>query len=271
MPTQTHTYWLEDTALSRLTVIGWELGRGVSRAAALLALAVAAVLGPVHVWAQAPIEGQSTPRVFIMRHALAPGYGDPDHIRMGDCSTQRNLSDAGRVQAQRAGAWLRSQGLGATDTVVFTSPWCRTTQTAQLLDLGTPQPSAGLASFFQQGSRAQTLGELQALLATVMQPAGRLGETGDTGEVGNARDVGIADSGGGAGGGGAAYGQAGTAGVAAQGAGGRAPRHVVLVTHQVNIQALTGLGAASGELLELQLSPTGAFERVLVRHVPAVP
>jgi hypothetical protein len=155
--------------------------------------------------------------------------------------------------------------------VVFTSPWCRTTQTAQLLDLGTPQPSAGLASFFQQGSRAQTLGELQALLARVVQPAGRLDETGDTGGVRNARDVGTVESRGGAGGGGAAHAQAGTAGVVAQAAGGRAPRHVVLVTHQVNIQALTGLGAASGELLELQLSPTGAFERVLGRHVPAVP
>jgi hypothetical protein len=149
-----------------------------------------------------------------------------------------------------------------------------------LLDLGTPQPSAGLASFFQQGSRAQTLGELQALLAQVVQPAERVGETGDngdtgdTGGVGNARDVGTVESRGGAGGsggGGAAHAQAGTAGVVAQGVGQRAPRHVVLVTHQVNIQALTGLGAASGELLELQLSPTGAFERVLGRHVPAVP
>ncbi|BBO70388.1 hypothetical protein DSCA_43180 [Desulfosarcina alkanivorans] len=39
--------------------------------------------------------------VMMIRHANAPGTGDPDHFRIGDCSTQRNLDDRGRAQARR--------------------------------------------------------------------------------------------------------------------------------------------------------------------------
>ena len=43
--------------------------------------------------------------VFLMRHALAPGVGDPENFRVDDCSTQRNLNDQGRQDAcQFAGA-----------------------------------------------------------------------------------------------------------------------------------------------------------------------
>jgi hypothetical protein len=43
--------------------------------------------------------------VLLMRHALAPGVGDPANLRVGDCSTQRNLNDQGRQDAcQFAGA-----------------------------------------------------------------------------------------------------------------------------------------------------------------------
>jgi hypothetical protein len=35
-------------------------------------------------------------KVLLIRHALAPGSGDPSNFRIGDCSTQRNLSDEGR-------------------------------------------------------------------------------------------------------------------------------------------------------------------------------
>ena len=42
--------------------------------------------------------------VALLRHALAPGTGDPAAFALGDCSTQRNLSEAGRVQARRIGA-----------------------------------------------------------------------------------------------------------------------------------------------------------------------
>jgi len=43
---------------------------------------------------------------FIMRHAIAPGTGDPDNFKINDCSTQRNLNTAGRNQAKKIGKFL---------------------------------------------------------------------------------------------------------------------------------------------------------------------
>ncbi|MEC7236529.1 MAG: hypothetical protein VXW17_00775, partial [Pseudomonadota bacterium] len=41
--------------------------------------------------------------VLFLRHALAPGFGDPASFRIDDCRTQRNLSQAGRDQSRRIG------------------------------------------------------------------------------------------------------------------------------------------------------------------------
>ncbi|MGR3547141.1 MAG: histidine phosphatase family protein, partial [Roseovarius sp.] len=49
--------------------------------------------------------------VALMRHALAPGTGDPAAFRLGDCATQRNLDARGRAQAQETGAALRTAGI----------------------------------------------------------------------------------------------------------------------------------------------------------------
>ena len=115
-------------------------------------------------------------QVYIMRHALAPGFGDPDNIRLGDCSTQRNLSGEGRDQAGRAGLWLRTQGVQVDKVQVLSSPWCRTLETAQLLALGKVQSTSALSSFFQSGSRADTMAELATVLSGVAQ-ASRQGVT----------------------------------------------------------------------------------------------
>ena len=48
--------------------------------------------------------------VLLMRHALAPGIGDPAAYTLKDCNTQRNLDGKGREQAQRPGQWLKAQG-----------------------------------------------------------------------------------------------------------------------------------------------------------------
>ena len=51
---------------------------------------------------EAAWEAIEQPGVFVlMRHALAPGTGDPAEVRIGDCSTQRNLNETGREQARR--------------------------------------------------------------------------------------------------------------------------------------------------------------------------
>ena len=87
----------------------------------------------------------------LMRHALAPGTGDPQQVDLNDCGTQRNLSDGGRAQARRTGDALRAAGIAAAD--VFTSQWCRCRETARLLALGPVQDMPSLNSFFSARER----------------------------------------------------------------------------------------------------------------------
>lgn len=92
----------------------------------------------------------------IMRHALAPGTGDPVNFDVNDCSTQRNLSESGRQQAIRTGERLRSLGLNTAS--VFSSAWCRCKETAELLNLGPVTVLPALNSFFEDRAKgpAQT-------------------------------------------------------------------------------------------------------------------
>jgi len=76
--------------------------------------------------------------VAVMRHAIAPGTGDPSNFRLGDCQTQRNLSETGRQQARRLGQLLRDRQVPVTR--VLSSQWCRCLETAKLLDLGQVEP-----------------------------------------------------------------------------------------------------------------------------------
>lgn len=90
--------------------------------------------------------------VALMRHALAPGVGDPPGFEIGNCATQRNLSAEGKEQARLIGEMLRSNGV--QDAEVFTSEWCRCQETAQFLELGEIVTSPMLNSFFQNRSSA---------------------------------------------------------------------------------------------------------------------
>jgi phosphohistidine phosphatase SixA len=101
--------------------------------------------------------------VLLMRHALAPGTGDPPGFRVEDCATQRNLSAEGRAQARRAGAALRASGI--TAAVVKSSAWCRARDTATELDLGPVEIEPALNSFFGESSRAPT--QMAALRAAI--------------------------------------------------------------------------------------------------------
>lgn len=138
---------------------------------------------------------------LLLRHARAPGTGDPAGFQLGDCRTQRNLDAEGRDQARRLGEALRQalapQGLAVA--AVWASPWCRTQDTARLAFPGQAvEARAAWASFFAEPQREDP----QTLAA-----------------------------------------QAELAGFAAQ------PRQgvLVVVTHQVNITALTGIVPSSGE------------------------
>ena len=101
--------------------------------------------------------------VLLMRHADAPGYGDPTGYVIGQCSTQRNLDDYGKRQAKAIGVWLASQGIQKAD--VFSSPWCRCLDTATLLNKGPIKIEPSLGSFFDNMSleKKQTK-ELEGLI-----------------------------------------------------------------------------------------------------------
>ncbi len=90
--------------------------------------------------------------IAVMRHALAPGAGDPASFQIDDCSTQRNLDERGRMQARSIGAAFRAEGI-AVDRVV-SSQWCRCRETAELLGLGKVESLVSLNSFFGQYERS---------------------------------------------------------------------------------------------------------------------
>ena len=139
--------------------------------------------------------------VIVMRHALAPGTGDPADFRRGDCATQRNLSDEGREQARAIGAGLR-EALGTDAVDVRSSAWCRCLETGRLLGLGDVAPLPALDSFFR---------ERDARDARTDALRDWIGERLD--------------------------------------AAGEGVRPAVLVTHQVNVTALTGVYPSSGEMV----------------------
>ena len=93
---------------------------------------------------------QDGQHVLLMRHADAPGFGDPAGYVIGQCSTQRNLGDYGKRQAKAIGAWLTNQGIQKSE--VFSSPWCRCLDTANLLNKGSVKTEASLGSFFDNMS-----------------------------------------------------------------------------------------------------------------------
>ncbi len=87
--------------------------------------------------------------VLLIRHALAPGVGDPENFTLGDCSTQRNLSSEGREDAREVGAWLKRRDIPVLR--VETSRWCRARETAELLGLGNVKANKNLDSLFEDG------------------------------------------------------------------------------------------------------------------------
>lgn len=137
----------------------------------------------------------------LLRHARALGTGDPPGFRLGDCATQRNLDDAGREQARGIGARLHEAGVQAR---VFSSAWCRTRETAELLGLGPVEILPALNSFFGNASEEQ---EQTAAVRRFLRSHGQ--------------------------------------------------EAVILVTHQVNVTALTGVYPGDGEMVVMRPGPDG--------------
>ncbi|MDY8110431.1 histidine phosphatase family protein [Fulvimarina sp. 2208YS6-2-32] len=102
---------------------------------------------------------------LVMRHAIAPGTGDPASFRIGDCATQRVLSDEGREQARAIGERLRKAGVRID--VVLTSQWCRCRETAELMDVGPVEDAPFLNSFFRNRDKADA--QRQAAVARLRE------------------------------------------------------------------------------------------------------
>ena len=112
--------------------------------------------------------------VLMLRHAqTTPGIGDPPGFRLGDCSSQRQLSDEGRAQARQLGEWFTQQKL--TPGRVRSSAWCRCVDTA-MLAFGRSEPWPVIDSTFGDAATGTAAGTshapaIDAALRAV--PAGR--------------------------------------------------------------------------------------------------
>ena len=69
-------------------------------------------------------------KLIFIRHAYAPGGGDPDNFNLNDCSTQRNLNYEGRKQAKYIGEFFKKNKIKIDK--VLSSEWCRCKETARI-------------------------------------------------------------------------------------------------------------------------------------------
>ena len=68
-------------------------------------------------------------KLIFIRHALAPGNGDPDNFKINDCSTQRNLNKKGIDQSILIGDFFKKNKIQIDK--VLSSEWCRCKDTAK--------------------------------------------------------------------------------------------------------------------------------------------
>ncbi len=66
--------------------------------------------------------------LIFIRHAYAPGGGDPNNFNINDCNTQRNLSNSGRKQAKKIGSFFKNNNI--LTEKIYSSEWCRCKETA---------------------------------------------------------------------------------------------------------------------------------------------
>ena len=69
-------------------------------------------------------------KLIFIRHAYAPGNGDPANFNLNDCSTQRNLNKEGRDQAKYIGEFFKKNNIKIDK--VLSSEWCRCKETAKI-------------------------------------------------------------------------------------------------------------------------------------------
>ena len=85
--------------------------------------------------------------IIFIRHAIAPGNGDPPNFDISDCSTQRNLSKDGELQALKIGEFFKKNDIKFTK--VLSSEWCRCKDTAKIA-FGNYETKNFLNSFYDE-------------------------------------------------------------------------------------------------------------------------
>ncbi len=122
--------------------------RFLAAIAALTSGRLAAANGDDDLWQRL----QAGAYVLLIRHAAThPGIGDPPGFRLGVCSTQRNLSEAGKRDARAIGAAFRRRGIPLGP--VWSSRWCRCLDTARLA-FGRVEDAPMLDSMFRDSEAA---------------------------------------------------------------------------------------------------------------------
>ena len=86
-------------------------------------------------------------KLIFIRHAYAPGGGDPDNFDINDCNTQRNLSESGHQQAKNISNFFIKNKINFKK--VYSSEWCRCKETAKIA-FGDFETKNFLNSFFSQ-------------------------------------------------------------------------------------------------------------------------
>tara|TARA_B100001564_G_C20487211_1_gene599905 strand:+ start:9 stop:557 length:549 start_codon:yes stop_codon:yes gene_type:complete len=69
-------------------------------------------------------------KIIFIRHAIAPGNGDPDNFNINDCETQRNLSEEGIEQSKNIGIFFEENKIKIDK--ILSSEWCRCKDTAKI-------------------------------------------------------------------------------------------------------------------------------------------
>ena len=68
-------------------------------------------------------------KLIFIRHALAPGNGDPENFELQNCSTQRNLNEIGIQQSKKIGLIFKKNEIKIDN--IYSSEWCRCKDTAK--------------------------------------------------------------------------------------------------------------------------------------------
>ena len=85
-------------------------------------------------------------KVVFLRHAIAPGNGDPVNFDINDCSTQRNLNNKGIIQSRNIGTFFLTNNIKIDK--VLSSEWCRCKDTAKIA-FGKFKTLSALNSFYE--------------------------------------------------------------------------------------------------------------------------